>query len=176
MHEPKGIASASADEVYVADGAGSGTWKKHHQFIGAYIAFDATTPAYQHSATTSATVINPTFTVSESDGFSGTTSPNARLIYDGTDTINAHITLTLSTKQASGSAKDIQWIIYKNGSELAGSRTIRTISSGTWGSITVSGYTSLSTNDYIEVYSLASAACTVDYAGGFLSIMGVPNS
>lgn len=28
LHEPKGISSASADTVYVADGAGSGTWEK----------------------------------------------------------------------------------------------------------------------------------------------------
>jgi len=26
IHEPKGIAAASADKVYVADGAGSGDW------------------------------------------------------------------------------------------------------------------------------------------------------
>ena len=28
LHEPKGVAAASADTVYVADGAGSGTWQK----------------------------------------------------------------------------------------------------------------------------------------------------
>lgn len=28
IHEPKGVAAASADTVYVADGAGSGTWEK----------------------------------------------------------------------------------------------------------------------------------------------------
>ncbi len=28
LHEPKGIAAASADTVYVADGAGTGTWQK----------------------------------------------------------------------------------------------------------------------------------------------------
>lgn len=28
LHEPKGAASASANTVYVADGAGSGTWEK----------------------------------------------------------------------------------------------------------------------------------------------------
>lgn len=28
LHEPKGAASASANTVYVADGAGSGTWQK----------------------------------------------------------------------------------------------------------------------------------------------------
>jgi hypothetical protein len=28
LHEPKGASGASVDEVYVSDGAGSGTWKK----------------------------------------------------------------------------------------------------------------------------------------------------
>lgn len=28
LHEPKGVASASVDTVYVANGAGSGTWEK----------------------------------------------------------------------------------------------------------------------------------------------------
>jgi hypothetical protein len=28
LHEPKGVEAATADEVYVADGAGSGTWQK----------------------------------------------------------------------------------------------------------------------------------------------------
>lgn len=28
LHEPKGVAGASADSFYVADGAGSGSWKR----------------------------------------------------------------------------------------------------------------------------------------------------
>lgn len=32
MHEPKGVASASVDTVYVADGAGSGSWKAPTSF------------------------------------------------------------------------------------------------------------------------------------------------
>lgn len=28
LHEPKGAAGASADSIYVADGAGSGSWKR----------------------------------------------------------------------------------------------------------------------------------------------------
>jgi len=28
LHEPKGAAAATADKIYVADGAGSGTWEK----------------------------------------------------------------------------------------------------------------------------------------------------
>lgn len=29
IHEPKGVASATAGDIYVADGAGSGAWKPH---------------------------------------------------------------------------------------------------------------------------------------------------
>lgn len=28
LHEPKGVAAATVDKIYVSDGAGSGTWKK----------------------------------------------------------------------------------------------------------------------------------------------------
>lgn len=34
LHEPKGIASASANQVYVANGAGSGTWDSIFQYAG----------------------------------------------------------------------------------------------------------------------------------------------
>lgn len=30
LHEPKGIASASTGQVYIANGSGSGTWTAHH--------------------------------------------------------------------------------------------------------------------------------------------------
>lgn len=40
IHEPKGVAAASADTVYVATGAGSGTWQK----IGAASLDDAELP------------------------------------------------------------------------------------------------------------------------------------
>jgi hypothetical protein len=33
IHEPKGVASANANEVYVANGSGSGTWKDHRRSV-----------------------------------------------------------------------------------------------------------------------------------------------
>jgi hypothetical protein len=173
LHEPKGVATAQSGSIYVADGAGTGLWKIHHQVAGAYIPFDSTTPAYTHSCTTSDTPINPTFEFAYNEGFTAEADP-ARVIYSGVQDISSQITLTLSTKQASGSQKDIIWSIYKNGSLLLGSQTIRTISSGTWGSITITGYTTLSQNDYISVYSRSSANCSVEYAAGFLTITGLP--
>ena len=174
LHEPKGVASANANEVYVANGSGSGVWKPHHHFVGAYLAFDATTPAYTHAATTSPTVIDPTLATSVADGFTVTNTPNARLVYSNTVDINAQITITLSSKQASGSDKDVEWLIYKNGVAIPGAHTIRTISTGDWGSISVTGFVALTPTDYIEVYSKKSVAGNVLYASSFWSIVGAP--
>lgn len=172
LHEPKGVASAGAGTVYVANGSGSGNWYEKNRFIGAYIDFDATTPAYQHSVTTADTIINPTFTVAANNGFTGETSPNARLKYTGTEDINAQIVFTISSKNADSVTRNAEFSLFKNGVELGGSRSIRSISAGSWGSISVFGYTTFSTNDYLEVKVKGSASFTMDVASAFLSIMG----
>jgi len=172
LHEPKGVATAQSGSIYVADGAGTGLWKIHHQVIGAYIPFDPVTPSYVHACTTSDTIINPVFSVSYNEGFAA--SSPARLSYTGTQSISTQITLTLSTRNATSQNRNVIWSIYKNGVLLGGSQTIRTIAPVNWGSITVTGYTVLNQNDYIEVFSRADAACNVDYAAGFLTIVGLP--
>ena len=62
---------------------------------------------------------------------------------------------------------------FKNGTELAGSRSVRTTTTGDWGSITVIGSTTMATNDYIEVKTKASAAATIQYASLSMSVLGV---
>lgn len=172
LHEPKGVASAQSGSIYVSNGSGSGEWKIHHQVIGAYIPFDPVVPAYVHSCTTSDTIINPAFSIAYNEGF--TASSPARLTYTGTQDISTQITLTLTTRHADSQNREVTWSIYKNGSILAGSQTIRTIQPTLWGSSTITGYTVLQQNDYIEVYAKADTACDVDYAGGFLTMVGLP--
>lgn len=172
LHEPKGVSFAVSGAVYVSNGSGSGNWRPNSRFIGAHIAFDATTPAYQHSVTTSDTALDPTFVVSASNGFIGETSPNARLKYTGLEDIDAQIVFTISSKQTGGSNHNVEFSLFKNGAELGGSRTIRTISSGSWGSISVFGYTSLSSTDYLEVKVKGDASFTMDVASAFMSIQG----
>lgn len=174
LHEPKGVAAASSGDVYIANGSGSGSWKQGHNHADAYLAFDAVTPAYTHSATTSFTVINPTLVSSSANGFSITNTPNARITYTGTNNVSSNIHISISTSQSTGTNKDVEWKIYKNGSALAGSHVIRTISSGAWGSISLLGNSTLVTNDYLEIYSKISAASTVNYASIFWSVKGLP--
>jgi hypothetical protein len=64
--------------------------------------------------------------------------------------------------------------LFKNGVEIGGSRAIRTISSGSWGSISVTAVTSLAQNDYIEIKTKADADnVDVNYANIYVSIIGM---
>ena len=202
IHEPKGVTTANAGAVYVATGTGSGNWSVYpfldlfdgatagqvfiadgagsgaynviHKFIGAHVPFNATTPfAYSHATTTSDTILNPVFSAAANSGFTLVTTPNARLLYSDSVTIHAQITVSMSSEQASGTGRDVEWSIFKSGTEIAGARAIRTISSSSWGSITISGITQLVTGDYIELKSKASNNATVNYASLNINILGV---
>lgn len=172
LHEPKGASTALAGQIYVADGAGSGDWVENSRAVGAYLTFSTSSP-YAHSATTSFTAMNPSFSLAVNNGFTPLSSPNARVRYDGTETIAAALDVNFSMQQASGSAKDIELAIYKNGVELTGSRMIATAASGTWNVISIIANTELATNDYLEVFIKASATATINFASGYLRATGI---
>ena len=174
LHEPKGVATATSGEVYVATGAGSGVWKPADSHIDGYISYDATTPAYSHSTTTSDTPLNPTFVISTSKNFSGISSPNARLVYSGSDAVYGSINFSASMRQASGTSKDVQISIVKNGVELTGTRNITTIASGSWNNISISTISTISTSDYFEVFIKADGAHTTLFATAQLTISCYP--
>lgn len=174
LHEPKGVAAAGSGTIYIADGAGTGDWTKAHSHINGYITFDAVTPAYQHSVTTSFTPLNPTFNTTLADGFSGSASPNARLIYTGTGNITAHCSFTCNYKNNSGTSRNLEMVFYKNGSVMNGGHVIVTANSGDWKSVTLTDMSSLATNDYIEIFVKADASFTLDIAAASLIVTGVP--
>lgn len=172
LHEPKGISTALPGQIYVADGAGTGNWVENSRAFGGYLSFSTSSP-YAHSVTTSDTVINPSLSVSTNNGFTGLASPNARVRYDGSETINASLDGFFSIQQSSGSAKQVQMVFYKNGVELTGSRMICTVASGEWRNIPIQFNTTLATNNYIEVFIKADANTTVNFASGYLRITGI---
>lgn len=173
LHEPKGASTASSGEIYIADGAGSGSWTQGHRHVGGHLTFSTGSP-YAHSTTNSDTVLNPTFTLVDNNGFTGLSSPNARIRYDGTESISTALTATFSIQQSSGTSRNVEIVFYKNGVALAGSRVIATAASGEWNQITTAFNTTLATNDYIEVFTKADSAATINYASGYLRITGVP--
>lgn len=171
LHEPKGVASAASGEVYIADGSASGAWTQLQRHVGGHITYSTTSP-YAHSATTSDTPLDPTFTIVDNNGFSGVASPNAGLRYDGAETIHASLTFTASVQQASGGDREVEMVFDINGTKLEGSRVVTTASSGTWVQFTTAFNTTLDTNDIIEVHVKADAIATINFASAYLRIVG----
>jgi hypothetical protein len=171
LHEPKGVASAASGEVYIADGAGTGAWTQLQRHVGGYLAFSATSP-YIHSATTSDTPLDPTFTIVDNNGFTGVSTPNAGIRYDGLESIHAGITFTASVQQTSGHDRDVELVLYLNNSQLAGSRVVTTSKNGEWAQFTTAFNTTLATNDVIEVHTKVDSTSSVQFASAYLRITG----
>ena len=176
LHEPKGASTAAAGDVYLANGAGSGAWTELSRYVNGYVNFNAVAPyAYQHSVTTSYTPLNPTFLLNAANGFTASASPNARLVYTGTESITASFNFTIAYKNDSGTNRDVEIVFYKNGVILNGGHIIVSAVSGEWNSATLTDLASITTNDYIEVFVKGSGAFTLDLASASLTILGVPN-
>ncbi len=175
IHEPKGISSAAQGSIYLSTGTGTGAWTKSNVHINGYIPFDATTPAYQHSVTTGFTALNPTFSTTLADGFTGSTSPYASVTYTGTDDVVANCNFVFNFKQASGTSQDLEVIFYQNGAPMNGGHIIVTAASGEWRSATLGDMTSLSTNDTISIWVKGSSAFTLDVASASLVVQGAPS-
>lgn len=173
LHEPKGIVNAVEGAVYIADGVGSGNWVAKEAYIHGYIDFDSATPAYQHTVTNQYTPLNPSFLTGPTKNFTGTATPNARLIYTGSEDIVAKIVFTFNCKNQSGSAKDLEMVFYRNGTVMNGGHLILTAQSGEWVVASLSDLVTLNQNDYVEVMVKGTDTFTLDVAGGSLIIQGV---
>ncbi len=73
LHEPKGVSTASADAVYVADGAGSGAWKRRLYKYNTSI-----TPALVNANTTAEQTFTVTGLVLATDTMIGISKPTAQ--------------------------------------------------------------------------------------------------
>jgi hypothetical protein len=175
LHEPKGVAAANSGETYVANGSGSGTWQHIHRHLGAATSFSSSSPyAYSLDTDTTEKFLSPSINSSHVTGFTVVTTPNLRFRYDDATSLTGLINVTMSSTQSSGPSHDVEWALFKNGTEIVGSRAIRTIGTGTWGSISVTGVSSLAQNDYIEIKTKADTDnVDVNYANIYVSIIGM---
>ena len=192
IHEPKGVASALVDKLYVSNGTGSGTWKKisptslagitTNGTVGTFLSidgagnfvflpaphgecdfFDATLAApYTLAATTAYQKLAPTTTAQGSPALF-TEGTNARLTYTGVTTVSMAINYNLSLNIGS-SAKDVTIAIYKNGS-ITNGRAVSTTSSSTKINLCSMTILEMATNDYVEVYAKISTNDTINLYG-----------
>ena len=175
LHEPKGTSTANSGETYVANGSGSGVWQPIHRHLAAATAFNSSSPyAYSLDTDIAEKFLNPSISSSLVSGFTAVTTPHLKLQYNDATSLTGLVNVTMSSTQSTGPSHEIEWALFKNGAEIVGSRTIRTIATGTWGSISVTGLTTLAQNDYIEIKTKASADnIEVNYANIYVSIIGM---
>jgi hypothetical protein len=174
LHEPKGVSSATSGTVYVANGSGSGSWKELYKSCS--VAFTPSTSSpYTHNATTSDAILNPTVSVvTNMGGFTRLTSPNLRIRYDGTSDFMATVTVDVSSRDASTASRQVQLVLFKNGTVLPNSRIYNTMpDNGAWYSTSMTFQVQLATNDYIELAHASSASGNIDYAKININVSGV---
>jgi hypothetical protein len=167
IHEPKGVASASDGQVYIADGVGSGDWRYiphgHMYYSNIGTGITLTSPATY-------TKIGPT-TVGDADPREITHSGTGRLTYTGVTAMDMSITVTLTIKHSAGSGVDCYFAVYKNGVIIPGGEHVHTADSANYGNIVLSIHDDVVQSDYFEVYAKCSSgniivhAMNVDIAG-----------
>ena len=184
IHEPKGVAASAVNKVYVADGAGSGTWKKitpkelsgisgfgtagdtitvdgsgNFVFAGAphgAVNFYNLASPYTLTYPSTFTKLAPTTTAG---GISAqfTEATTARLTYTGTDTVPVSVTYSVSLDQTAGANRDIVVAVAKNGAVVNG-YSLLTVQSGTIHNTAGTATINLATNDYVEIFALNTGA------------------
>jgi len=112
LHEPKGAAAASANEVYIADGVGSGSFQLANPY-GGILYNDVDGTGATITTPTTYTLVNPATAATNLAGFS--TNDLGRLTYTGPDMRHCHAVYDMSYKHYSGPGNDVFFSVYKNG-------------------------------------------------------------
>lgn len=181
LHQPKGAATAAANETIHADGAGATSWEKvspphlsgltangsvgQHidsngdgTFSMAYLPhgsvyFNNYGTPYVQTYNAAYAKIGATTTVSGTPvGFTEATTN--RLTYTGATRPHFKVSWSLSLDQATAANRDISIAVYKNGSVVANSEAHTTTVSGDKKNLSGFSDVDLAVNDYLELWIL----------------------
>ena len=159
LPEPKGASAASAGQVYVANGAASGTWR---YLPHSYCYYTNIGTGTTYTAPTSMTLLNPV-TTGDSNPRDFTHNSAGRLTYTGATTLDVTVTVTITLKH-SGAATDVQFQVFKNGVAVTGTKHVATANSSTYENVTMVSHASMATNDYVEIYTLTASGNVIVHA------------
>ena len=116
LHEPKGAAGASSKEVYVANGAGSGSWQRLAMGGVQYINTVGTPPGTVITGSGAADIkvsdiLTTASQTSMPHGF--TANADGSLTYTGSVARHTHIACTFSLVRSSGASVEGRGVLYK---------------------------------------------------------------
>lgn len=170
-HECKGATAATIGQTIISNGDATATFQYAHPRGSSYFV-DMATP-YTLSYPSAYTKLAPT-TTSTGTNIQFTVSTSGRLTYTGTRTLTTKLIFNISLDQASGSNRDIEVAVYKNGSLVPGSTVVNTTSSAIKVLTTCLIDTTMATNDYVEAFvKNAGAGGDVRVYSFYLSAVGL---
>lgn len=111
-----------------------------------YLSAPATTTIV---AASTPVIVNGTFTEKEVQVYE--TNSNGRVTYKGRRDKFARIDITIALEPSSGTNKNIEVSIFKNGTKITETAVVRVISAGSAGIVSIDWAETLQTNDFIEV-------------------------
>jgi len=160
LPEPKGAASASANQAYLSDGAASGSWR---YFPHGSLYYDDIGTGTTLTAPTAYTLIGPA-TTGDSAPKEFTHNSLGRLTYTGASTLDVQVLATFSFKHSTGSGTDCYFQIFKNGAAVSGAQHV-TDGDTAYHTITLAVHAEQAvTNDYFEVFCKCSSGNIVVHA------------
>lgn len=171
-HEPKGADTATADHVYVADGATSGSFQLLNPY-GGFRYNDIAGGGTTYTTPTSYTLVGMATTTTNVSNF--THNSLGRLTYTGTPNRHIHGVVDLSFKFNTGSGSEAIFAIYKNGSILGtpNAEGQATAGNANYEHMAMHFDDMASTNDYYELYVKA-ASNNVIIDTYYMFLMGMP--
>lgn len=178
IHEPKGVSSAASGTVYIADGAGSGSWLSYpfdtaasislsRSVAQGYIIGSALTTTPLGTGSANALIVNfgTAFLAGPAERFNVANS--GRITYTGTDTRFFNILASTYSGQATAADKVYTFYFAVNGVIVANSASRINTKGTTNETCSVNCVVELATNDYIELWvsgETDTTALTVDTA------------
>ncbi len=151
LHEPKGVAGASSGQIYVADGASSGSWKSPLIAVG-QMGFSTNTTATLVAAASDATLATDGDYVKVTANLIGSSLSGVSFLTDKLVVVTAGIysySLTASVVTAGASYTGIR--IARAGS-VGTSKSVATTAAGVITTLTLSGLITLSVADTVDIW------------------------
>lgn len=178
IHESKGVSTATVNQIYVANGTASGTWKKVYDVslqgvsstaqvdtvptsdgAGGFVFFPRARGSLYYTnigtgttyaAPTTYTLIGPA-TTAEADPALVTHNSLGRLTYTGTAAADVILQATINIKHSVGGGADCYFQFHKNGVAITGTEAVVSADSTTYMLVSLQGNSTATTNDYFEV-------------------------
>ncbi len=150
LHEPKGVAGASANRVYVSNGAGSGAWTAYdlNPHVQVYMSGNTTNTTIATAATP--VIVAGTFVQNIASGFSSDST--GRVTYTNADTKVFRASVDAAVEIVATGADDVKISLAKNGTVISTSKVTANVALNAETVMSLNWLVSLATNDYLEVF------------------------